>query len=716
MRLSPFTLCLFGALAATTGLCAAAPPALALAGGPGPACTHDPRTGLPMCSTPTPIVLTADIAFADFPFPARFEAQHAIALYDTDGDGALEAPAGASPSSIFPFYARASDDTIQSLGRHIGSPDALLGPFSFDGDVIVIGKMTSGDRTYFLWVALQDPARCLTTDPGCGPRGHSVIDFGAASYRTLSDGSAVEVHHATYVGGIGTSRLDVATRVGPGDFDFDLRPPRAPGPDQYGWLMTRRPGDPWAAMPAPLPRMIAGEPSILTASDNRFVAIDNLSFDVVVLPEEVWDGALLYGRTSWARVALPSVASGYEPPAQQASNGSTLWTSAFANPAGALPPLAHALSIRYGDLDGDGDDDVCGLDGQGVVCALSTGAGFGAPARWSTSFREVTSHVSYWQTVSLTDVTGDGRADVCARLAGGIQCAASTGAAFQAPSWWSTNFRDVDGWAGAATYYGTIRFVDLDDDGRADVCGRGIGGVLCGRSTGSAFVSPTIRASVFSDANGWKAERYGATIMWGDIDGDGDPDVCGRGSGGVWCARNSGGPTFDAPVMWTNQLADGASSPGWQDAASYRTLQLADVNADGRADLCGRAAAGVVCLRSTAKAFIGYGEGLVTAFSDANGWSDAPHYRTIRLADVDGDGRADVCGRGYAGIVCARSASGVGWTGFAAAELQVTNFGDVYGWQTSEAYCGTVVPTAVRGRPGAQICGRGSAGLWCSVR
>lgn len=91
-----------------------------------------------------------------------------------------------------------------------------------------------------------------------------------------------------------------------------------------------------------------------------------------------------------------------------------------------------------------------------------------------------------------------------------------------------------------------------------------------------------------------------------------------------------------------------------------------------------------------------------------------PAEQNAELADVDG--RADVCGRGDAGVVCARSASRLGWIGFAAAELRVANLGDVYGWNATETCWDTVVPARVRGRPEAQWCGRGTAGIWCSAR
>jgi hypothetical protein len=46
-------------------------------------------------------------------------------------------------------------------------------------------------------------------------------------------------------------------------------------------------------------------------------------------------------------------------------------------------------------------------------------------------------------------------------------------------------------------------FADINGDGRADVCGRGIEGIYCKLSTGSGFGPIFLASSDFSDAQGW---------------------------------------------------------------------------------------------------------------------------------------------------------------------------------------------------------------------
>jgi peptidoglycan/xylan/chitin deacetylase (PgdA/CDA1 family) len=76
-------------------------------------------------------------------------------------------------------------------------------------------------------------------------------------------------------------------------------------------------------------------------------------------------------------------------------------------------------------------------------------------------------------------------------------------------------------------------------------------------------------------------------------------------------------------------------------------IQLGDVNGDGRPDACGLRGEGVVCALSAGRAFTRPSLWLGAAEIDAAGWRDG-----FRLRDVDGDGRADVCGVGPGGVSC----------------------------------------------------------------
>src|SRR2546423_11257971 len=90
----------------------------------------------------------------------------------------------------------------------------------------------------------------------------------------------------------------------------------------------------------------------------------------------------------------------------------------------------------------------------------------------------------------FADVNGDGMADVCARLTTGEKCAVATGNGFTYPAGFDSNatgqhiFQN-DSYCQYTPK--TIRFADVNGDGRADVCGQSDDGVHCWLSTGTGW-------------------------------------------------------------------------------------------------------------------------------------------------------------------------------------------------------------------------------------
>ncbi len=112
---------------------------------------------------------------------------------------------------------------------------------------------------------------------------------------------------------------------------------------------------------------------------------------------------------------------------------------------------------------------------------------------------------------------------------------------------------------------------------------------------------------------------------------------------------------FTPVSLWSDNFSDGN---GWDSSpAYYSTIQFPDINGDGKADMCGRGGAGVNCALSTGAAF-GTTSIWSDNFSDGNGWDSSPaYYSTIQFPDINGDGKADMCGRGGAGVNCATTAA-----------------------------------------------------------
>lgn len=329
----------------------------------------------------------------------------------------------------------------------------------------------------------------------------------------------------------------------------------------------------------------------------------------------------------------------------------SLWALSSADPAFA--DVAAAGSLRLGDVDGDGHADACERRVDGIWCALAQAGHFSPASPWLADLADASGWAgdAYGDGFQLGDLDGDGRSDLCARAADGLHCFRSTGSGFAAvPAWTVPELDDAHGWATGASRWASVHLGDVDGDGLADVCGRDGDGIVCARSSGGGFTAlERWLAGDFTDAAGWGSDAWGATVQLADVNFDRRADLCARGPQGVRCVLSDGtqflaGAGFAAPLF-----ADGLSP------AIYRSIHFADVDGDGRADVCGRDPSGVACALSDGTTFGRYHFAVNTAFRDPGGWSDARYGSTVQLADLDGDGRADICGRGPSGITCALS-------------------------------------------------------------
>ena len=345
---------------------------------------------------------------------------------------------------------------------------------------------------------------------------------------------------------------------------------------------------------------------------------------------------------------------------------------------------------------------------------------FGPVTRWTQDGEladaDVGAESSQWGSVRLGDVNADNRADACVRRADGVWCALNTGAAFAGYTRFTDAFSDAEGWS-AEAYGATLQLADLNGDSRADLCGRAADGIHCAlaSATSAAFGAAVLWSTAFSDAAGFASSvaLYG-TVRLADIDGDGLADACARDTDGIWCAINTGALSFAPATAWLG--SEFTDALGWDAAQHGATIQLGDINGDGRADVCGRGGAGVHCAVANAE-----GDAFEPAhlwslspdFDNASGWGDAPAaYRSLRLADIDGDGRAELCGRAPTGLVCAVSN---GTNAFDRAQpLAPHDYTDALGW-SADRYGTTMMFGDLDADYHADVCGRGSAGLLCAI-
>jgi hypothetical protein len=89
------------------------------------------------------------------------------------------------------------------------------------------------------------------------------------------------------------------------------------------------------------------------------------------------------------------------------------------------------------------------------------------------------------------------------------------------------------------------------------------------------------------NAGGWRVDMHPRFLA--DLTGDGRADIVGFGEAGVWVALNNGNGTFQAPQMVVPSF--GYNAGGWRVERHPRFL--ADLTGDGRADIVGFGNAGV---------------------------------------------------------------------------------------------------------------------------
>jgi FG-GAP-like repeat len=329
----------------------------------------------------------------------------------------------------------------------------------------------------------------------------------------------------------------------------------------------------------------------------------------------------------------------------------------------------HYQNLLYGDLDGDGADEMVARGQAGTeVYRFRPGTG-----QWSQvdidpvlPDRAGWDKPQYYRTVQLGDVDGDGRDELAARSPKGVIVFRyvrdkSPGDAYMWKQLTEAGpFNDADGWGSDPRFYATIKLSPIGRQGSEpamQLIGRAGNGLLVHRWTGSGW---TRLASLpdLSDANGWGKPEYYSKIMAWDRQ-----LLLARGSTGVVVYRYTANTN-----SWERLSVDG---PCPDERAQLRgpcdvdTIQFArgvqGTSPDQPVVLARQTSGGLALARfkPDARAWDYYGVGS----SARSPWHEAtyaaPEYRrTIQAADIDGDGRDEVIGRIASGVVAFEMRSG----------------------------------------------------------
>jgi hypothetical protein len=286
---------------------------------------------------------------------------------------------------------------------------------------------------------------------------------------------------------------------------------------------------------------------------------------------------------------------------------------------------ATGREVRLGDLTGDGKADLCAIQ-SALVCAAGDGAGgFQPVVRVDDPGMPLSIDP---RSLTIGDVDGDGAPDACGRTSAGVSCATAA-SGFSATSW-SPSFNDQ---TARTTTSASLTAIDANADGIADLCGIDMTGVVC--APRGFTLQPVVRSS-------WPAA---SAVVWpADLDGDRQAD---------WCAATETGPACAVEAqreLTTDGAPWGFSLGGVVDIApaTTATVGVADIDGDGRADLCSPRDDRIVCARSQGRAF----GPRATTLAILPNQSVAS---ALWLGDLDGDGRADACADTGTTIACAVS-------------------------------------------------------------
>jgi hypothetical protein len=266
---------------------------------------------------------------------------------------------------------------------------------------------------------------------------------------------------------------------------------------------------------------------------------------------------------------------------------------------------------------------------------------------------------------------------------------------------------DAGGWVSDDRY--PRELADVNHDGMADIVGFGAAGVYVSLATGSgSFGSPSFELRDFApEAGGWNSnDRYPRELA--DVNGDGMADIVGFGEAGVYVVLATGGGHFGSTSFEFRDFAPEAG--GWNSNDRY-PRELADVNGDGIADIVGFGEAGVYVALATGGGHFGSTSFEFRDFApEAGGWTSQDRYPR-HLADINHDGMADIVGFGEAGVYVALATGG---GHFGSPSFQFRAFApEAGGWNSNDRYPRELADVNSDGM--ADIVGFGDAGVYVSL-
>ena len=359
------------------------------------------------------------------------------------------------------------------------------------------------------------------------------------------------------------------------------------------------------------------------------------------------------------------------------------------------------------DITGEGRADIVGFGDTGVWTARSNGDGTFSPPR--IVLPDFGPESGGWQVDRhprlLGDLTGTKGADIVGFGDDGVWTALSNGdGTFAPPKFVLADLGFNSGWRVDRH----VRVLaDLRGTGRQDIVAFGENGVFVALSNGDgtfSFTPVPVLNDFAPNAGGWLVDKHPRFVV--DITGNGRADIVGFGDDGVWVALGNGDGTFQPPQFVLNDLG---FNSGWRVDKHVRVL--ADLRGLRRKDIVAFGDHGVFVALSNGNGTFSFTPvPVINDFGfEAGGWRVDKHPRFV--ADITGDGRADIVGFGNAGVYVAL---GKGDGTFSFTPVPVLNdFGpEAGGWHVEKH---PRFLADLRGIGRADIVGFGNAGVYIAL-
>lgn len=326
---------------------------------------------------------------------------------------------------------------------------------------------------------------------------------------------------------------------------------------------------------------------------------------------------------------------------------------AFAPAKFALAGYGYDSGWRIGkhprwvaDVTGDGFGDLVGSGPDGVWTAVGKGDGSFGPMRFVSGVFGSNGRPGPLG-LQPGDANLDGRTDLYAFLDGRVEIALASGSGGFATPYVATTEFTADRFD-----FNQFKLANIGGDARPDI--------LSVRYNPGAVAMSTIARADGTYGLSRPSTEQQAVFQVSDITGDGYADAIRFGyDANTYTGRALGGGAF-AP------FGVGVSDFGYNNGSGYGTSSqpspsIADVTRDKRADVVGFSSSGVVSAVSRGDGTFGPARRVNAEFGSDRGWTVAQHPRL--LADITGEGAADVVGFGNKGVFVALADGAGGFFG-----------------------------------------------------